>query len=479
METLARLSTPAQATAALSGLVDLYEAWIVTQPRTVDQLRHERRAEYSRQLLFEAQQAANRIRAGIAELADPHVFRAFTLANAAMADQARRRVAIPQGKRPGEVAEPTWYPFQLAFFLLNLRGIVHPADQDRQTVDLLFFPTGGGKTEAYLGLAAFTLLYRRFRVGVTGPIPRYAGVTVLMRYTLRLLTLDQLGRAAALLCALEVIRRRDPKELGTWPFEIGLWVGSGATPNFMGKPGDEHGVVRKVINYQIGRDTRPPVPLEKCPWCQTTLGPESFILHPHRDNASELRIICTADDCDFNGDHPLPIHMVDEPIYNRLPGFLIATVDKFAAMPWKGEVAKLFGRVKSFAPRVGFFGDSDEDEGGIDVEDRLPPPELIIQDELHLISGPLGTVTGLYETAIDGLCRDRQGHGPRSSHPPPRSAAPTSRFRRSSAATWFGFSRRPAPTGATRFSPGRCPAPTRPASIWESPPRGEAPSGSC
>ena len=173
---------------------------------------------------------------------------------------------------------------------------------DRRTVDLLFFPTGGGKTEAYLGLAAFTLIYRRFRIGVGGVIPKYAGVTVLMRYTLRLLTLDQLSRAAALVCALELMRQENPKELGTWPFEIGLWVGSGATPNYMGKPGDEFGVVSKVLEYKQGRADRPPVPLEKCPWCGASFTPDSFHLHPDQDNAEELRITCLGNDCDFTGD---------------------------------------------------------------------------------------------------------------------------------------------------------------------------------
>ena len=182
-------------------------------------------------------------------------------------------------------------------------------------MDLLFFPTGGGKTEAYLGLAAFTLIYRRFRTGVGGVIPKYAGVTVLMRYTLRLLTLDQLSRAAALVCALELMRQENPKELGTWPFEIGLWVGSGATPNYMGKPGDEFGVVSKVLAYKQGRADRAPVPLEKCPWCGASFKPDSFHLHPDQDNAEELRITCLGHDCDFTGDRTLPIHMVDEPIY--------------------------------------------------------------------------------------------------------------------------------------------------------------------
>ena len=221
MESLARLESHDAARSALIGLADLHEAWIAEQWGTRDRLRYPRRVETCDMLLNSARVAARRIRRGIECLKDPKVFRAFTLANAAMAHQARRRMALPQGKRPEDVAEPTWYPFQLAFLLLNLKGIVDPDDSDRTTVDLLFFPTGGGKTEAYLGLAAFTLLHRRFREGTSGAIPRYAGVTVLMRYTLRLLTLDQLSRAASLVCALEVMRPRRPE--GAWALAVRDW----------------------------------------------------------------------------------------------------------------------------------------------------------------------------------------------------------------------------------------------------------------
>jgi hypothetical protein len=412
MEALGKLADFEQARRELIGLAEQYEAWILGQAKTKADLHHDTRVDTCKELLTNAEFSARRIRQGIEELKEPKAFRAFTLANAAMGMQARRRDALNKGKRDDEVNPPAWRPFQLAFLLVNLKGIIHPGDPERDTVDLLFFPTGGGKTEAYLGLAAFTLLYRRFREGTGGVVPKYAGVTVLMRYTLRLLTLDQLSRATALMCALEILRKNSLKELGSWPFEIGLWVGSAATPNEMGKPGDQYGVVSKVLDYKLKKTKRPPVPLEKCPWCGAELSPDCFTIHPDEKHARELSISCLGEGCDFTGDNRLPIHMVDEPIYNRLPGFLIATVDKFAAMPWKGEVAKLFGRVKAYQRSVGFVGDG-EDIEGIDLDHPLPPPELVIQDELHLISGPLGTVAGLYETAIDSLCQDAQGRGPK------------------------------------------------------------------
>ena len=223
---LAALPDGSAARAALTPLAVGYREWIESQ-RALWPALTARRREVAETLLGEASTAAARIEAGIELLEnDPQILSAFSLANRAMERAARQREAQKQGVKPNEVPSPAWYPFQLAFLLLNLRSLVHPEHDDRATVDLLFFPTGGGKTEAYLGLAAFTDGSARLRnPGLTG-----AGVTVLMRYTLRLLTLDQLARGAGLVCALELERleRREQGDvsLGDWPFEIGLWVGS-------------------------------------------------------------------------------------------------------------------------------------------------------------------------------------------------------------------------------------------------------------
>ena len=399
MDALAKLADGADAQAKLGGFAAQYRDWIAQQRKKAP-TSPTKRKETSDELLNRAGIAADRIDQGIALLANDDCLEAFRIANKAMAAQAKRRLGLLLNQDPQTIT-PKWRPFQLAFILMNLKGIAEPTDADRDVVDLLFFPTGGGKTEAYLGLAAFTLVLRRLRhPGLTS-----AGLSVLMRYTLRLLTLDQLGRAAALICALELEREQDVEKLGEWPFEIGLWVGRAATPNRMGQKGDNdrESARAKTIAF-LNDDRKPsPIPLEECPWCGTKFSKNSFRLVPNRDSPSDLRVNCVNRRCEFSRGRSLPILGVDEPIYRRLPCFMIATVDKFAAMPWTGEVGAFFGRVNR-CDDDGFYGACDPTQGHPLPSDRLLPPDLVIQDELHLISGPLGTMVGLYETALDELC---------------------------------------------------------------------------
>ena len=357
------------------------------------------RQDTAEQLLHYAGIAAERMAQGVALLGeDADLLDAFRVANRAVARALRQRL----GEKIGSDG-PRWRPFQLAFLLLNLPGLADPHDVHRETVDLLFFPTGGGKTEAYLGLAAVAMVLRRLRhPGDDGLVG--AGVSVIMRYTLRLLTLDQLARAAGLICALEIERTEAGGRYGTWPFEIGLWVGKAATPNILGRKGDGRpdSARAKVTAFKRNPDRNPsPIPLENCPWCQTRFEPESFTLLPDADGPRELRIVCSDFECEFSGDRPLPVVGVDEPIYRRLPAFLIATVDKFASLPWVGQAGALLGGADRFE-REGFYGAAEPGKG-MRLEAPLPPPDLIIQDELHLIAGPLGTMAGLYETAIEAL----------------------------------------------------------------------------
>lgn len=400
MEALAELPSAEEAQKRLTGIVTQYRAWIDAQ-RAAAPVEPQSRQETADVLLHRADVAARRIAAGIELLSDPMLFEAFRITNRVMARAARQLFGVEKGKPPSQVDPPAWRPFQLAFLLMTLPGIVDPEHQDREVVDLLFFPTGGGKTEAYLGLAAFTLVLRRLRHrGVTS-----AGVSVIMRYTLRLLTLDQLGRAATLICALELERLQDQPKLGPWPFEIGLWVGQSATPNHMGSKDDPSRTTAraKTIAFKNDDHKPSPIPLEKCPWCGTKFRQNSFWLVPNRDRPTDLRVECVNRDCLFCRGRKLPILAVDEPIYRRLPCFLIATVDKFAAMPWTGEVGAFFGNVDR-AGKNGFYGACDSGGRGTLLEAPLLPPDLVIQDELHLISGPLGTIVGLFETALDALC---------------------------------------------------------------------------
>jgi hypothetical protein len=405
MDALGALADGSTAEIALRPLVGQYRAWIETRQSTIATLQGSRR-DTADELLRRAAVAADRIARGIALLAqDADALDAFRVAN--------RSVALALRKRLG-IQNPRWHPFQLAFLLLNLPGLADPSDPNRTTVDLLFFPTGGGKTEAYLGLSAFAMVMRRLRhPGEKGRAG--AGVSVIMRYTLRLLTLDQLARAAGLVCALERERERNVERYGEWPFEIGLWVGKAATPNILGHKGDgrSDSARTKVRQFKADPKGKPsPIPLENCPWCGTRFGPDSFALLPNDDQPRELRIVCTNFECDFTRDRPLPIVAVDEPIYRRLPAFLIATVDKFASLPWVGQVGVLLGAAERH-DATGFYGAAEPGKG-TRLATPLPPPDLVIQDELHLISGPLGTMVGLYEAAIEALCvREIDGRGVR------------------------------------------------------------------
>lgn len=404
MERLGRLPDGQAVKSALTPLVDQYRAWIVARRPGLGSLPLARK-ETAEELLRLADLAADRIRHGVDILAeDADALDAFRVANRSVAAALRQRL-----RRLFKDASPSWRAFQLAFILLNIPGIADPRDPHRKTVDLLFFPTGGGKTEAYLGLAAFTMVLRRLRnPGQEGCLG--AGVAVIMRYTLRLLTLDQLSRASGLVCALELERQANIDRYGWWPFEIGLWVGKAATPNRLGRRNDQRSdsARSKIRRFKAEPNRRPsPIPLENCPWCGTRFTPDSFNLWPNEDHPQELRIACANFECEFSGDRPLPIQAVDDTIYRRLPAFLIATVDKFAALPWTAETGKLLGRASNF-DKQGFYG-AEAPEKGTPLGAMLPPPDLVIQDEMHLISGPLGTMVGLYETSIEALCARKVG----------------------------------------------------------------------
>ncbi len=378
----------------------------------------------------ECEYAASRIENGI-KIISNNEFQsgeAFKFANLAMAFQQsygkwakinRKKMKV-EGLPPSDI-EGKWYLFQIAFFLMNIQSIVKPKELDHEIAELLWFPTGGGKTEAYLGIIAFTIALRRLRgwdKNENGFTSKSYGVTVIMRYTLRLLTIQQFQRAASLMCACEFIRRREKiqgsNELkwGYEPFYVGLWVGSQATPNTLADAENVLTTAKKTGNLPKSRN---PVQLIHCPWCGAGINQYNYDVN---GTPKQCRAYCSRSGCPFSkescvgdSDNSLPVLVVDEDIYSRCPSLLIATVDKFAQIAWKEKVAAIFGQVNFHCTKCGFARGFTHPNHGekypsiqLEGSNKLDPPELIVQDELHLIAGPLGTLTGLYETAIDVMC---------------------------------------------------------------------------
>ncbi|MFI0978905.1 DISARM system helicase DrmA [Streptomyces sp. NPDC021093] len=449
---------PAQLASALAPLADGYSAWLDAREVQAAGLPPALR-DSALAAVDKARDVSVRITLGVDLLTDPDrpdALEAFRFANRAMALQRRHTAIAALREREGigyeeahqRIAEQgpaaaSWRPFQLAFVLLNLRSLAIPTLTEREAgadavVDLLFFPTGGGKTEAYLGLAAFTFAIRRLQGTLgSGDDARSgdAGVSVLMRYTLRLLTAQQFQRAAALVCAAEVLRREaydsGDTRWGETPFRIGLWVGGAVSPNRYEE------AAQQVAEAKEAGDGRGAKVLQTlvCPWCGTALSAQRD-LHPD-DDLRRILLFCANGEgmapCPFSqrGTRPdgLPILTVDEEIYRLAPSLLIATVDKLAQLPWRGYAGMLFGRVSQYCPRHGYrhpdldartkCGDKHNAKGKHEAVKskevtRLRPPDLIIQDELHLISGALGTTVGLFEAAVDELCTwptpDRDGN---------------------------------------------------------------------
>ena len=402
----------------LESLVDAYSAWIddlivrshALQPRF---------AKVADRNLKGCREACERMRNGISILEkDDMAWDAFQLANRAMfmqrvqlAIQREYPASYPKERNLSDVlkeidyktADETfskdryaWRPFQLAFMLLDVASVTDDDCADRSLVDLIWFPTGGGKTEAYLGLTAMTIFYRRFRYPT-----QCGGTTVVMRYTLRLLAAQQFMRASTLICACEFIRKDcETKKsryrryaLGTIPITIGLWIGGEHTPNTDDGAKKNLEKLRKVTSYspEYAKDAYNKFQVLKCPWCGTRMTPErdvdkkirgTFGYKMHGGN--HFALYCTRQACPFG--NMLPVQVVDEELYNEPPTLLFGTVDKFAMLPWENRIGNFFA-----------------------LNSGNRAPELIIQDELHLISGPLGTMVGLYECAVDALCR-RKGN---------------------------------------------------------------------
>lgn len=420
MKAIAKAETPEKLVRMLKPMTDAYESWVVATKKASQASDIQRDAQLrdaAKENLSRCGQCAARICSGLDLLSeDSHAFAAFQFANKVMWDQRIHSIWSTANRKTGEIEgfatdhdkpeNRTWRPFQIGFILLNLQGIANEAGPDRQLVDLLWFPTGGGKTEAYLGLSAFALGLRRLRGDRYGMYAG-AGVSIIMRYTLRLLTVQQFQRAAALICACELARREDPFKWGSEPFRIGVWVGRGTTPN---KYADSQKALEDLANGRKPKEGSP-VQLVSCPRCGAGLVTGKGIPVKNTylvDRAKQRTLIwCPNSSCEFSDSAGLPVVVVDEEIYRTCPALVIATVDKFARLPFEGKTRALFGLRNRFSPTYGHITEAHgESVGGRRLCDataapRLLPPDLIIQDELHLISGPLGTMVGLYESVIN------------------------------------------------------------------------------
>lgn len=435
MQVLATLKDDGKGSAweALTMLESEYEAWIATRrdevillpdPLKVVALRH----------LEACSRCLERMRAGIALLkSTPAVRKAFKLANLAMLLQQigtkqldRRPLQLNSDTgmvMPTVGAENpwslycgdrirtglgTWRAFQIAFLLMSLPGVSDADSLDREIVDLIWFPTGGGKTEAYLGVMAFYMFHERLLMEQQPDLKR-DGTNVLMRYTLRMLTTQQFQRAAALVCAMEYLRRH-PELHGIGPlpgkrFSLGLWIGGDGAPNKISE------AKQQVNSFARGDFEGNPLVLTECPWCRAGIGrydgesPRAMrqqTWHAHRVRGITVKgddgplLHCSDSHCEFGGEHVdswLPVEVIDERIYRYPPSLIIATADKFAMFAYRPQAGALFGKR----------------HGASDPEQVCLPPGLIIQDELHLISGPLGTMCALYEGIFEELCTAELG----------------------------------------------------------------------
>jgi len=400
----------------LNKIVKSYSAWIDTLEIQSKELEG-KYTDIAQKHINDCRRAAKRMTCGIEILEkDVQAYNSFMLANRSMFMQRIHSKFQKIETYPGDIelqkvlreinyknevdSDSRWRPFQIAFLLLSIEGIVSDRE-DRDLVDLIWFPTGGGKTEAYLGLTAFTIFYRRLKFSEESK-----GTTVIMRYTLRLLASQQFSRASILICACESIRKDNYKTKSLYPkynlgkdeISIGLWIGGTHTPN---KNQGEGGAINllneleksKPYNIESNIDKYNKFQLLKCPWCGTKMikqVKEKKIVGQWgygKKKNKYFYLFCTQEGCEF--EKSLPVQIVDEELYKNPPTLLFGTVDKFAMIPWKNEIGSFFA-----------------------THNSNRTPELIIQDELHLISGPLGTMVGLYETLIDTLC-SHKGNKPK------------------------------------------------------------------
>lgn len=335
-------------------------------------------------LLFETE--VERLDQGIKLLqANSNLLKAFQLMNRAFVTSSRGRYAA-------------WRPFQLAFILSSLNSIVNEAEE-RETVDIVWFATGGGKTETYLGLLVTAAFFDRLR-GKT------AGITAWSRFPLRMLSLQQTQRFANALAAAEIIRRQEGIEGA--PFSLGFFVGDSSTPNAI-KP-DGEGTPWDPDDPDMPAKVKV---LDYCPFC------DNRTLSMRLDRVKwRLDHCCMAPECPW-GQEPLPLFVVDEEVFRFLPTVVVGTLDKAAIIGFQAAMRGFVGAPLGMCDQEGHgftyaIRTSKSAHGclvsgckgrrlPLPIESNLFAPSFRLQDELHLLKDSLGAVDAHYEALLDSL----------------------------------------------------------------------------
>ena len=307
----------------------------------------------------------------------------------------------------------SWRLFQIVFLVSQMPAIAALADtnqtaiSERKVVDIIYFPTGGGKTEAYLSVIVFHCFFDRLR-------GKKAGVTAWTRFPLRLLTLQQTQRVADVIGLADIVRREQTHEprlsgRGVAPFGVGYFVGSGATPNKLSPP---YGGGYASPEWQIAQDHYDRQRWKRivsCPSCRTTTVEVDF-------DAEKIRLYhrCTNKNCKFE-DGIIPVYVVDYEIYRYLPSVIVGTIDKLAGIGNQTRMSLILGRVDGICPDHGFYIDKCTQDGCTRQKNEMKPlppntglsgPTLFVQDELHLLKEGLGTFDAHYETFTQELLRE-------------------------------------------------------------------------
>ena len=306
-----------------------------------------------------------------------------------------------------------WRLFQIVFLVNQISGIsalVQPDSSDvseREMVDIIYFPTGGGKTEAYLGVLVFHCFFDRMR-------GKRAGVTAWTRFPLRLLTLQQTQRMTDVIGTAELVRseQRDLRlnGKGIAGFAVGYFVGKEATPNELVDASKRHNLQpEERLNWSHAEDKEYRQRWKRvvtCPSCRT-----NTVQVDLDEKAVRIRHRCTKKDCAFP-DGLLPICVIDNEIYRYLPSVIVGTIDKLAGLGNQRKFSLIFGQVTGYCTEHGYYKGkccqkecTDRKRLKKSVPQGISGPTLFIQDELHLLREGLGTFDAHYETFTQELLR--------------------------------------------------------------------------